>query len=68
MKIDLAVIEDGEFMVAQVEARSERGTDFLDAYCPDHEYTVVDSGRVIVPQDRLSALLAVAAAQGLVAA
>lgn len=55
-------------MVAQVEARSERGTDFLDAYCPDHEYTVVDSGRVIVPQDRLPALLAAASAQGLAAA
>lgn len=62
---DLSVIEDGELMVAQVEGSSDSGNDFLDAYCPAHDYTVVDSGRIIVPQEHLPKLLAAAAEQGL---
>lgn len=66
MSSDLSVIEDGEFMVAQVEGLSDSGSFFVDAYSPPHEYTVVDSGRIIVPQEHLWRLLATAAKQGLV--
>lgn len=62
---DLEVIMDGELMVAQVEGLTEVGVDFLDEYTPSFEYTVVDSGRLIVPQVNLPELLAAATQAGL---
>lgn len=58
MSVDIEVTRDrtGETMVVHLEGLTEAGTEFLDAYNP-LEMVVVDSGRIIIPEQNLDALM-----------
>lgn len=55
---DLQLHRDTELMIAHIEAETEHGIAFVDAYLPDDaEIVVIDSGRVILPEPSLPAFL-----------
>lgn len=63
---DLEIGRDGELMVAQVEAQTEAGEEFVDAYQPgDRKLVVVDAGRIIVSTNEVPSLMERAAVAGL---
>jgi hypothetical protein len=47
---DLTFTRSGEFAVTQIEANTEEGTDFVDAWLLG-TMEVLDSGRIIVPTE-----------------
>lgn len=61
---DIEITQDNELMVAHAEGVTDQGIDFLDSYmAPLVE--VVDSGRLIIPQDGLAPFTEAAQAEGL---
>jgi len=62
---DLTLLHNGELMVTQVQAETVEGVDFVDAYIGPEDMTVVDSGRILVPQREVPALLQAAKRTGL---
>lgn len=53
---DLVLTTDSELMVTHIESQTEAGQNFLDAYvAPD--LVVIDSGRIIIPQDAVVSLV-----------
>lgn len=56
---DLEIRKDTELRVAHVQAMSETGTSFVDAYVLP-KMAVLDAGRVIIPLDDLSGMLTAA--------
>lgn len=54
---DITLTRDSELMLAHVQAHTDDGTDFVDAWMPDDangEYVVVDSGRIIIDEDSIA--------------
>lgn len=65
---DIDITSDSELMVAQVEAQNDTAAEFIDAFVPAREgaeYTVVDSGRLIVHTDDVDAFIEAAQKSGL---
>jgi hypothetical protein len=65
---DLEITRDrtGEFMVVQVEGVTDAGVEFVDGYCPvGVEFQVIDSGRIIVPEQTAEAIQILARERGL---
>jgi hypothetical protein len=67
MPHDLDITRDGELMLAHIEGQTDVGVEFLDAYMPPQsvDYVVVDSGRIIIPEDAEDDFLAAARERGL---
>lgn len=67
MPHDLTITRNAELMVAGVDAETDRGIDFVDAWLPqeDAEYTVVDSGRLVIHEALLPELREAARRAGL---
>lgn len=61
--MDIVISRDTELMVAHAEAETERGVDFIDGWM-GHEYVVVDSGRIIIPEAELEEFTKVASGYG----
>ena len=62
---DLIFSRSGELDVTQVQGETEEGVDFVDAYVGPGEFTVVDSGRIIVPTANVPEVVAGAVEEGL---
>jgi hypothetical protein len=54
--MDIEIHLDGELEIVQVEAQTEAGEDFINAYMPDRagRIQVLDSGSIIIPSDELT--------------
>ena len=64
---DIEIQEGSEFNVTGVYGLTVQGIAFIDAWLPDpgENFTVVDSGKIIVPDDAVPALQAAAMEAGL---
>lgn len=62
---DITVTRNSELMVAQAQGENDDGIEFLDGYMPEGDYTVVDSGRIIIPEGSIDDLLNAANEKGL---
>lgn len=61
---DLTITRDGELMVAHIEAETDEATEFVDSY-QAVAMIVVDSGRIVVPDEELPRLAGAAREFGL---
>lgn len=50
--MDIEVKTDSELMVAHIEAQTDEGQEFVDAYTVE-DLIVIDSGRIIIPTEKL---------------
>lgn len=55
MTADLTLTRNSELSVTQVEGNTEAGVEFVDAW-PGSTMEVVDSGRILLPEDAIPAL------------
>lgn len=65
---DIDITRSGELMVAHVEAQTDAGAEFVDAYVPVDDVAglvVVDSGRIVIPDASLDEFVASAKQAGL---
>lgn len=46
---DFNILRDNELMLAHIEAKDESGADFIDSWLHG-EFTVLDSGRILIPE------------------
>jgi hypothetical protein len=65
--MDIKISRDSELMVGQAEGLTPAGTEFVDAWLGNapEQMTVVDEGRIVLPQAGLDELAAAAAGRGL---
>lgn len=63
---DIEITRDSELMVAQAYALTEQAVDFIDGWM-GHEYVVVDSGRIIIPEGELEEFVKIASGYGVTA-
>lgn len=62
----IEIKRDSELMVSHVEADEEEEVEFVDAWLPaDAEISVIDSGRIIIPDANLDAFTSAARKAGL---
>jgi hypothetical protein len=61
---DLTLTHSGEFDVDHVEGNTDKGVEFVDAWMRG-TYTVIDSGRIILPPANAKALVEMAHEAGL---
>jgi hypothetical protein len=61
---DLTLTHSGEFDVDHVEGNTDKGVEFVDAWLRG-TYTVIDSGRIIMPPANAKALVEMANEAGL---
>jgi hypothetical protein len=61
---DLTLTHSGEFDVDHVEGNTDKGVEFVDAWMRG-TYTVIDSGRIIMPPANAKALIEMANEAGL---
>lgn len=64
---DITVTRNGELMVADIQGENYDGIEFVDAWNP-LEFTVVDAGRIIVPDAGADAFIEAARFDGFVVA
>lgn len=65
---DIEITTNSELMIAQLEAVSPEGRDVIDAFIPKRggaEYSVMDSGRILIHTDDLDDFKAVSERAGL---
>lgn len=65
---DITVTRNGELMVAGIQGENYDGIEFVDAWMPVGEYTVVDSGHIIVPEEMVEAFIEHARLDGFIVA
>lgn len=61
---DLTITHSGEFDVDHVEGNTDEGVEFVDAWLRG-TYTVIDSGRLIMPPANAKTLISLANKRGL---
>lgn len=63
---DLTITRNGELMIAHIEGDTDAGIEFVDAYMPDGvEFSVIDSGRILLRDEAIEALTTAARNEGL---
>lgn len=62
--IDIEVTRSGELMVAGVQGLTDPGVEFVDSFVAD-QIVVVDADRIVIPDELVPHLLALATVAGL---
>lgn len=65
---DIEITHGSEFMVWQAEGQTDAGTSFIDGYIPERDatvMTVVDSGRIVLPDTAMDDFIRKARERGL---
>lgn len=64
---DIEILRSGELMVSHVSGETDAGIEFVDGYMPGEgaNLSVVDSGRIILPNDAIDSLVEACKEQGL---
>lgn len=65
---DITVTRNGELMVAGIQGENYDGCEFVDAWMPLGEMTVVDAGQIIVPEESVAAFIELARLDGFIVA
>jgi hypothetical protein len=53
--MDITILHSSELNVAEVEGQTDQAVDFIDAWMPEGDYCVVDSGRIVLMREQLPA-------------